>query len=195
MAQEVRGKLRILQTVLESGGQFSGINRKVQIKPLRWSVGPNAAGAGSLQPQNSVASDGQGGGAAAGAGGTGQLVGGGPSADLGAAQGSTGAGASGGQTRGSDFKWQPAVGVLCGLEGWVCVVALCAGRRVAGARLSGKAARQVDAACARRCRVGWGACEYHSSHATAQHVAAFRRAPCKHVGTAASALVTLGPRA
>ncbi|EFJ51971.1 hypothetical protein VOLCADRAFT_56293 [Volvox carteri f. nagariensis] len=37
-AQEVRGKLRIMQTVLESGGQFSGINRKVQIKPLRWGI-------------------------------------------------------------------------------------------------------------------------------------------------------------
>ncbi|KAG2442512.1 hypothetical protein HXX76_002598 [Chlamydomonas incerta] len=45
-AQEVRGKLRIMQTVLESGGQFSGINRKVQIKPLRWGVAPPAPAAG-----------------------------------------------------------------------------------------------------------------------------------------------------
>ncbi|GFR40431.1 hypothetical protein Agub_g1005 [Astrephomene gubernaculifera] len=46
-AQEVRGKLRIMQTVLESGGQFSGINRKVQIKPLRWGIAPEgAAGSG-----------------------------------------------------------------------------------------------------------------------------------------------------
>jgi hypothetical protein len=27
---EMRGKLRIMQTVLESGGHFSGINRKVR---------------------------------------------------------------------------------------------------------------------------------------------------------------------
>ena len=26
-----------LQTVLEQGGSFAGINRKVQIKPLKWS--------------------------------------------------------------------------------------------------------------------------------------------------------------
>ncbi|GIL72959.1 hypothetical protein Vretimale_4607 [Volvox reticuliferus] len=44
-AQEVRGKLRIMQTVLESGGQFSGINRKVQIKPLRWCIAEGAAAA------------------------------------------------------------------------------------------------------------------------------------------------------
>ena len=28
---------RALQTVLEQGGSFAGINRKVQIKPLKWS--------------------------------------------------------------------------------------------------------------------------------------------------------------
>lgn len=27
----------VLQTVLEQGGSFAGINRKVQIKPLKWS--------------------------------------------------------------------------------------------------------------------------------------------------------------
>ncbi len=161
MAQEVRGKLRILQTVLESGGQFSGINRKVQIKPLRWSVGPNAAGAasaGSLQPQSSVASDGQGGGAAAGAGGTGQLVGGGASVDLGAAQGSTGAGALGGRTRGSDFELQPVFGVLC------------AGLGVVGAGFQGR--QHLDAECATRCKMGLKACECHRSQTTARHLSA-----------------------
>jgi len=33
---EMREKLRIVRTVLEQGGHFSGVNRKVQIKPLRW---------------------------------------------------------------------------------------------------------------------------------------------------------------
>ncbi len=43
-----------LQTVLEQGGQFAGINRKVQLKALRWrtpdggaSSGDNKAGGGS----------------------------------------------------------------------------------------------------------------------------------------------------
>lgn len=37
---EMREKLRIVRTVLEQGGHFSGINRKVQLKPLRYSVMP-----------------------------------------------------------------------------------------------------------------------------------------------------------
>lgn len=37
-ADELREKFRIIKTVLEQGGQFAGINRKVQLKPLRWSV-------------------------------------------------------------------------------------------------------------------------------------------------------------
>ncbi|KAF6263760.1 histidine phosphatase superfamily-domain-containing protein [Scenedesmus sp. NREL 46B-D3] len=34
--EEQREKLHIVRTVLEQGGQFSGINRKVQLKPLTW---------------------------------------------------------------------------------------------------------------------------------------------------------------
>jgi hypothetical protein len=37
---ELREKFRIMKTVLEQGGQFAGINRKVQLKPLRWSAPP-----------------------------------------------------------------------------------------------------------------------------------------------------------
>lgn len=33
-----------LQTVLEQGGQFAGINRKVQLKPLRWSTPEEGSG-------------------------------------------------------------------------------------------------------------------------------------------------------
>ncbi|KAL3145933.1 hypothetical protein ABBQ38_015296 [Trebouxia sp. C0009 RCD-2024] len=36
-ADELREKFRIVRTVLEQGGSFAGINRKVQIKPLKWS--------------------------------------------------------------------------------------------------------------------------------------------------------------
>lgn len=32
------------QTVLEQGGQFAGINRKVQLKPLRWSTPEEGSG-------------------------------------------------------------------------------------------------------------------------------------------------------
>jgi hypothetical protein len=39
--EELREKFRIVRTVLEQGGQFSGINRKVQFKPLVW--GPPAS--------------------------------------------------------------------------------------------------------------------------------------------------------
>lgn len=50
----MRGKLRIMQTVLESGGQFSGINRKVQIKPLRYGFIPD----GSAGPGNATSGGG-----------------------------------------------------------------------------------------------------------------------------------------
>ncbi|KXZ56516.1 hypothetical protein GPECTOR_1g463 [Gonium pectorale] len=68
-AQEMRSKLRIMQTVLESGGQFSGINRKVQIKPLRWGLpadSTQAAAASSATPQTA----GSGNGPIVGAGGS-----------------------------------------------------------------------------------------------------------------------------
>eukprot|EP00884_Botryococcus_braunii_P003822 jgi/Botrbrau1/13440/Bobra.0082s0044.1 len=35
-ADEVRERFRIVKTVLEQGGSFAGVNRKVQLKPLRW---------------------------------------------------------------------------------------------------------------------------------------------------------------
>ncbi|GMH42191.1 hypothetical protein BSKO_10110 [Bryopsis sp. KO-2023] len=38
---ELREKLRLIVGVLEAGGHFSGINRKVQLKPLRWSKDSN----------------------------------------------------------------------------------------------------------------------------------------------------------
>lgn len=31
-----KGVLPVVQTVLEQGGSFAGVNRKVQLKPLRW---------------------------------------------------------------------------------------------------------------------------------------------------------------
>ena len=33
-----------LQTVLEQGGQFAGINRKVQLKPVKWSTPEEGSG-------------------------------------------------------------------------------------------------------------------------------------------------------
>jgi len=39
--EELREKLRIVRTVLEQGGQFSGINRKVQLKPVTWVSPPS----------------------------------------------------------------------------------------------------------------------------------------------------------
>lgn len=36
--EELREKLRIVRTVLEQGGTFAGINRKVQLKPTKWSA-------------------------------------------------------------------------------------------------------------------------------------------------------------
>jgi inositol hexakisphosphate/diphosphoinositol-pentakisphosphate kinase len=41
---ELREKFRIMKTVLEQGGQFAGINRKVQLKPLRWSAPEEGSG-------------------------------------------------------------------------------------------------------------------------------------------------------
>ncbi|KAI3438574.1 hypothetical protein D9Q98_001000 [Chlorella vulgaris] len=41
---ELREKFRIMKTVLEQGGQFAGINRKVQLKPLRWSTPEEGSG-------------------------------------------------------------------------------------------------------------------------------------------------------
>eukprot|EP00951_Prasinocladus_malaysianus_P007345 scaffold52827_cov30-Prasinocladus_malaysianus.AAC.1 len=38
---EFREKLRIVKTILEQGGHFSGINRKAQLKPLKWVDGDN----------------------------------------------------------------------------------------------------------------------------------------------------------
>jgi len=35
---EMREKFRIMKTVLEQGGHFTGINRKVQLKPLKWAA-------------------------------------------------------------------------------------------------------------------------------------------------------------
>eukprot|EP00891_Asterochloris_glomerata_P003679 jgi/Astpho2/3679/gw1.00060.3.1_t len=35
-SDEIREKFRIVRTVLEQGGHFAGINRKVQLKPLKW---------------------------------------------------------------------------------------------------------------------------------------------------------------
>ncbi|KAG2489657.1 hypothetical protein HYH03_011935 [Edaphochlamys debaryana] len=69
-AQEVRGKLRIIQTVLESGGQFSGINRKVQIKPLRWALAPESSQSGGAGGLTGMASEGGSAGGMAGGGGS-----------------------------------------------------------------------------------------------------------------------------
>jgi len=44
-ADEMRERFRIMKTVLEQGGQFAGINRKVQLKPLRWETPLPAADA------------------------------------------------------------------------------------------------------------------------------------------------------
>jgi hypothetical protein len=41
--EEQREKLRIVRTVLEQGGTFSGINRKVQLKPTKWSRRSNSS--------------------------------------------------------------------------------------------------------------------------------------------------------
>ncbi|GAB4823839.1 hypothetical protein N2152v2_010885 [Parachlorella kessleri] len=41
---EFREKFRIMKTVLEQGGQFAGINRKVQLKPVKWSSPEEGSG-------------------------------------------------------------------------------------------------------------------------------------------------------
>ncbi len=72
MQEEQREKFRIVRTVLEQGGQFSGINRKVQLKPVKW--GMPGAGNSSTTPEHSGnehdgnASASSGGGAGAGSG-------------------------------------------------------------------------------------------------------------------------------
>jgi len=48
--EELREKLRIVRTVLEQGGTFSGINRKVQLKPTKWSA-PSKSDAPEQQQQ------------------------------------------------------------------------------------------------------------------------------------------------
>jgi hypothetical protein len=52
--EELREKLRIVRTVLEQGGTFAGINRKVQLKPTQWSApGPSntsSSNASSAKP-------------------------------------------------------------------------------------------------------------------------------------------------
>jgi inositol hexakisphosphate/diphosphoinositol-pentakisphosphate kinase len=59
-ADEARERLRIVRSVLEQGGQFAGINRKVQLKPLAWAepaAGAEAAGAaarGKPPPRRAV---------------------------------------------------------------------------------------------------------------------------------------------
>jgi inositol hexakisphosphate/diphosphoinositol-pentakisphosphate kinase len=59
-ADEARERLRIVRSVLEQGGQFAGINRKVQLKPLAWAepeagaeAGGGAAG-GTPPPRRAV---------------------------------------------------------------------------------------------------------------------------------------------
>jgi hypothetical protein len=47
--EELREKLRIVRTVLEQGGTFSGINRKVQLKPTKWST-PSSSSSSSKPP-------------------------------------------------------------------------------------------------------------------------------------------------
>lgn len=43
-ADELREKLRLVRTVLEQGGHFAGVNRKAQLKPLRWADAGPAGG-------------------------------------------------------------------------------------------------------------------------------------------------------
>ena len=55
--EEMREKFRIVRTVLEQGGQFSGINRKVQLKPVKW-ASPAAAAAADVGAVDAVSSAG-----------------------------------------------------------------------------------------------------------------------------------------
>eukprot|EP00882_Tetradesmus_deserticola_P011610 GHRQ01012283.1.p1 GENE.GHRQ01012283.1~~GHRQ01012283.1.p1 ORF type:complete len:344 (+),score=172.58 GHRQ01012283.1:771-1802(+) len=66
--EEQREKLRIVRTVLEQGGTFSGINRKVQLKPTKWSCRSSSssktdtpAAADADQPDAAAAAAGSGG--------------------------------------------------------------------------------------------------------------------------------------
>ena len=52
-ADELRERFRIIKTVLEQGGQFAGINRKVQLKPLKWENSDGGDG-GDDQPPRCV---------------------------------------------------------------------------------------------------------------------------------------------
>ena len=57
---EARGQLRVLRAVLEQGGHFSGINRKAQLKPLRWSdTGGNGGNGGGGSGGNGGAGSGE----------------------------------------------------------------------------------------------------------------------------------------
>jgi hypothetical protein len=49
--EELREKLRIVRTVLEQGGTFAGINRKVQLKPTKWSTASKPQPADSAEGQ------------------------------------------------------------------------------------------------------------------------------------------------
>lgn len=51
--EEQKEKLNIVKTVLEQGGQFSGINRKVQLKPLVWSTPAQPAAAAAADADGS----------------------------------------------------------------------------------------------------------------------------------------------
>jgi hypothetical protein len=52
--EEMREKFRIVRTVLEQGGQFSGINRKVQLKPVKWAAPATPATAAAVQVGDGV---------------------------------------------------------------------------------------------------------------------------------------------
>lgn len=55
--EELREKLRIVRTVLEQGGTFSGINRKVQLKPTKWSAPSKSDAPEQQQQQQQGSSD------------------------------------------------------------------------------------------------------------------------------------------
>lgn len=58
--EELREKLRIVRTVLEQGGTFSGINRKVQLKPTKWSTPSNSSSSKPPTPAPDAAEQQQG---------------------------------------------------------------------------------------------------------------------------------------
>ncbi|GAX74145.1 hypothetical protein CEUSTIGMA_g1594.t1 [Chlamydomonas eustigma] len=45
--KELRERLQIVRTVLEAGGHFRGVNRKVQLKPQRWDAPPSSGESGT----------------------------------------------------------------------------------------------------------------------------------------------------